>query len=68
MNKRDFVLWFKDLGKEDIPLVWGKCANLGELYGQIGVPVPDGFAVSSLAYKVFLEKTGAGKKNRCTVI
>ncbi|MBM4140835.1 MAG: phosphoenolpyruvate synthase [Nitrospira sp.] len=62
MNKRDFVLWFKDLGKDDIPLVGGKCANLGELYGQIGVPVPNGFAVSAYAYKVFLEKTGANKK------
>ncbi|MDH5768662.1 MAG: phosphoenolpyruvate synthase [Nitrospirota bacterium] len=62
MNKRDFVLWFKDLNKEDIPLVGGKCANLGELYGQIGVPVPNGFAVTAYAYKVFLEKTGAGKK------
>jgi pyruvate,water dikinase len=35
MEKRDFVLWFRDLGKEDIPLVGGKCANLGELLGRI---------------------------------
>jgi pyruvate,water dikinase len=62
MKKSDFVFWFKDLYKEDIPLVGGKCANLGELYGQIGVPVPNGFAVSAYAYKAFLEKTGAGKK------
>jgi len=62
MEKRDFVLWFRDLGKEDIPLVGGKCANLGELLGRIGVPVPDGFAVSAYAYKFFLEKTGADKK------
>ena len=62
MNKGDFVLWFKDLGKEDIPLVGGKCANLGELLGHIGVPVPNGFAVSAHAYQFFLEKTGATKK------
>lgn len=62
MEKRDFVLWFKDLGKEDIPLVGGKCANLGELVGKIGVPVPNGFAISAYAYKVFLEKTKADKK------
>jgi pyruvate,water dikinase len=61
MNKRDFVLWFKDLGKEDIPFVGGKCANLGELVGRIGVPVPNGFAVSANAYQVFLEKTNADK-------
>ncbi|MDY6952022.1 MAG: phosphoenolpyruvate synthase [Thermodesulfobacteriota bacterium] len=62
MRKNDFVLWFKDLGKGDIPLVGGKCANLGELLGKIGVPVPNGFAVSAQAYQFFLEKTGAGKK------
>jgi pyruvate,water dikinase len=61
MSKRDFVLWFKDLGKEDIPFVGGKCANLGELVGRIGVPVPNGFAVSANAYQVFLKKTNADK-------
>jgi pyruvate,water dikinase len=62
MSKNDLVLWFKDLGKGDIPRVGGKCANLGELFGRIGVPVPNGFAVSAHAYRVLLEKTGAGKK------
>ncbi|MDY6990939.1 MAG: phosphoenolpyruvate synthase, partial [Thermodesulfobacteriota bacterium] len=62
MRKSDFVLWFKDLGKGDIPLVGGKCANLGELLGKIGVPVPNGFAVSAQAYQFFLEKTGANRK------
>lgn len=61
MKSIDLVLWFKELGKEDIPLVGGKCANLGELTGRIGVPVPNGFAVSAYAYKVFLEKTKASK-------
>ena len=62
MKKSDVVLWFKDLRREDIPLVGGKCANLGELLGQIGVPVPNGFAVSAHAYQVFLKDTGAAKK------
>lgn len=61
MKKHNFVLWFKEIGKEDIPLVGGKCANLGELLGRIGVPVPDGFAVSAHAYHVFLKKTQADK-------
>jgi pyruvate,water dikinase len=61
MKSRDLVLWFKELGKEDIPLVGGKCANLGELTGRIGVPVPNGFAISAYAYKVFLKKTKANK-------
>lgn len=62
MKKGDVVLWFKDLRREDIPHVGGKCANLGELLGQIGVPVPNGFAVSAHAYQVFLKDTGATKK------
>lgn len=61
MKKPDFVLWFKELGKEDIPLVGGKCANLGELMSRIGVPVPNGFAVSAYAYQVFLKRTNAAK-------
>jgi len=59
MKGHGFVVWFKDTGKEDIPLVGGKCANLGELTGRIGVPVPNGFAITADAYKFFLDKTGA---------
>jgi len=62
MKKKDLVLWFKDVRREDVPLVGGKCANLGELFGQVGVPVPNGFAISAYAYRLFLEKTGAQEK------
>jgi len=37
MKKSNLVVWFKDLGKEDILIVGGKCANLRELLGKIGV-------------------------------
>lgn len=59
MKGHGFVVWFKDTGKEDIPLVGGKCANLGELTGRIGVPVPNGFAITADAYKFFLDRSGA---------
>lgn len=62
MQKSNLAIWFKCLGKEDIPRVGGKCANLGELYGKIGVPVPNGFAVSADAYRIFLEKNRAPEK------
>jgi pyruvate, water dikinase len=62
MKKSDLIIWFKDLSKDDIPLVGGKCANLGELYGKIGVPVPNGFAVSADAFRIFLEKNRAAEK------
>lgn len=53
-NESKFVYWFKEIGKEDIPLVGGKGANLGEMY-NLGIPVPPGFIVSSNAYFSFIE-------------
>lgn len=53
MSKRFFVVWFYKVGKEDIPLVGGKGANLGEMT-QAGIPVPIGFIVSAPAYYNFI--------------
>ncbi|MDP3998859.1 MAG: phosphoenolpyruvate synthase [bacterium] len=50
-----FVVWFSEVDKEDIPLVGGKGANLGEMV-KIGLPVPEGFIVTAGAYFHFLEK------------
>jgi pyruvate,water dikinase len=55
------ILWFEELGKDDIPLVGGKCANLGEMINA-GIPVPPGFAVTAYAYKRFIEETGIAQK------
>ena len=55
------ILWFEELGKEDIPLVGGKCANLGEMINA-GIPVPPGFAVTAYAYKRFIEETRIAQK------
>jgi len=43
------VLWFADMGLDDLPLVGGKDASLGELIKLDGVRVPDGFAVTTRA-------------------
>ncbi|MCP8322458.1 MAG: phosphoenolpyruvate synthase, partial [archaeon] len=51
------VVEFEKLGKDDVPIVGGKNANLGEML-KAGIPVPPGFAVTSYAYKRFLEETG----------
>jgi len=56
MNK-PFVVWFKEVDKEDIPLVGGKGANLGEMT-KAGFPVPPGFIITSHAYFHFLDVTG----------
>ncbi|HLC43541.1 MAG TPA: PEP/pyruvate-binding domain-containing protein, partial [Patescibacteria group bacterium] len=44
-----FIMWFKDIRKEDIPQVGGKGANLGELTSA-GIPVPNGFCITAQAY------------------
>ena len=57
-KKNAFVLWFKDLGIEDVPLVGGKNASLGEMYRNLskkGVNIPNGFAVTARAYRYLLK-------------
>ncbi len=44
-----------ELGSERAASVGSKCAQLGEIKGRLGLPVPDGFAVSAWAYQRFLE-------------
>jgi len=48
------LLWFKDIRFEDINIVGGKGANLGEMY-NLGIPVPNGFCVTARAYFKFIE-------------
>ena len=50
----DYVVWLKDIDKEDAPYVGGKNANLGEMI-QAGFPVPGGFAITAFAYFEFLK-------------
>jgi pyruvate,water dikinase len=53
------ILWFEEIGIEDIPLVGGKNASLGEMYRELagkGVKVPNGFAVTAEAYRHFLRE------------
>jgi pyruvate,water dikinase len=61
-KSRQFILWFNEIGIEDIPLVGGKNASLGEMYQNLtrkGVKVPNGFAITAHAYQYVLEKSGA---------
>jgi len=67
-QKQKSILWvlqFKDIGIEDVPLVGGKNASLGEMIQYLvpkGINIPDGFATTSEAYFYFLEKTGLKEK------
>src|SRR5690606_17972315 len=55
------VLWFKELGIQDVPLVGGKNASLGEMYQKLAkkkVSVPNGFAITAFAYHHLTESAG----------
>jgi len=60
-TKGAYIIWFEDLRKDDIPIVGGKNANLGEMISA-GIPVPPGFAITAQAYKKFIESTGTEDK------
>jgi pyruvate, water dikinase len=66
MDKQSaWILWFDQLGIEDVGLVGGKNASLGEMYRLLvpkGVPIPNGYAVTATAYRAFLDKSGVREK------
>ncbi|WP_276906389.1 phosphoenolpyruvate synthase [Peptoniphilus duerdenii] len=48
-----YIKFFNEIKKDDLPVVGGKGANLGEMTGN-GLPVPPGFCVTAGAYKDFI--------------
>ncbi|MDA8363589.1 MAG: phosphoenolpyruvate synthase [Gammaproteobacteria bacterium] len=60
-NQR-FIRYFQDIGIDDVPLVGGKNASLGEMYRALtplGVKVPNGFAITAEAYRDMLTQARA---------
>lgn len=61
----DQVLWFNQLGMNDVNRVGGKNASLGEMISGLyskGVQVPDGFATTASAYNEFIAYQGLGDR------
>jgi pyruvate, water dikinase len=63
MRKKEesLILWFDQLGIEDVPCVGGKNASLGEMHRLLtkkGVNIPNGFAVTAFAYHYFIKQAG----------
>ncbi|MCI0536602.1 MAG: hypothetical protein L0Z50_15390, partial [Verrucomicrobiales bacterium] len=62
-----FIKWFSGVTVDDIPLVGGKNASLGEMYRELsaqGVKVPNGFAITAEAYRHFLREAKLDEKLR----
>src|SRR5581483_571246 len=72
-EKTAFILWFDQITKEDVHLVGGKNANLGEMYQNLTktdsklfpgekISVPYGFAVTAAAYAHFIKENTLDQK------
>jgi pyruvate,water dikinase len=69
MNKdsKPLVVDLSEVGADDIALVGGKCASLGELFRALvprGVRAVDGFATTSEAYRLLLATDDLGERLR----
>ncbi len=60
-----YIKWFRELGINDVDLVGGKNASLGEMYQNLtqeGIRIPNGFAITADAYRHILNDNDAWKK------
>jgi pyruvate, water dikinase len=60
-EQQDYIRWFEELSIDDVALVGGKNASLGEMYRQLaprGVRIPNGFAVTAEAYRRLVASAG----------
>ncbi|MBN2109783.1 MAG: phosphoenolpyruvate synthase [Methanosarcinaceae archaeon] len=61
MRSAKYIRWFEETTIDDVPLVGGKNASLGEMYRELtdrGIKIPNGFAITADAYWHVLESAG----------
>lgn len=67
MDRPRFIRWFHEIGIEDVSLVGGKNASLGEMYRELsprGIKVPNGFAITAEGYQQLLQVGGLAQTIR----
>ena len=60
-SDNQYIAWLHESGMDDLEMVGGKNASLGEMINQLdklGVSVPGGFATTAFAYQQFLNQSG----------
>ncbi|MGE0311682.1 MAG: phosphoenolpyruvate synthase [Lautropia sp.] len=65
-----YIRWFSTLGVDDVAIVGGKNASLGEMVRELGargLRVPNGFAITAQAYRHVLDRSGAWPKLRAAL-
>lgn len=63
MASRKFIRFFREITIDDVPIVGGKNASLGEMVRSLtseGIRVPDGFAITAEAYRHFISVNDLG--------
>ncbi len=61
-EQKNYIRWFNELTIDDVPLVGGKNASLGEMYRELtpqGIKIPNGFAITAEAYRYVLDQADA---------
>ena len=61
-DQTNYIRWFNELTIDDVPLVGGKNASLGEMYQALtlqGIKIPNGFAVTAEGYRYLLKEAQA---------
>jgi len=57
-KSQKLILWLDQLTNDDVPLVGGKNASLGEMYTELipqGIRIPNAFVVTARAYRIFMK-------------
>ncbi len=65
MPDTNYIRWFSETTIDDVPLVGGKNASLGEMYRELtgqGIKIPNGFSITAEAYWKLLEAGGILEK------
>jgi pyruvate,water dikinase len=62
ISMSSFVFHFQDIDKTSISLFGGKGANLGELTRIDGLHVPNGFCISTEAFKKIIDQSPPTKE------
>lgn len=64
------LLWFDQVNNDDVALVGGKNASLGEMYVELtrqGINIPNGFIITAKAYRRFITEAGLDELIRSTL-
>ncbi|WP_156803558.1 phosphoenolpyruvate synthase [Lyngbya sp. PCC 8106] len=64
-QENSYIRWFESIGVNDVPIVGGKNASLGEMVKSLkskGIRVPDGFAITAQTYWQFIEANNLQSK------